>query len=164
VVQFCSCLWQTGSWGRRRFRNPDEGEYPSLGASTQQRLMKILAYCQSQSYITTGSQSAIPSWCQALIWDPRPILPLLSLIIFRQLRVCWCGAPSLTRSRICNLQCNDASSISSYIATDGLSARSSWFRAPNGENDQLLISLFDNYERSNVFCSDLWSLVTSCEH
>jgi hypothetical protein len=31
-------------------------------------------------------------------------------------------APSLTRGRVCNLQCNDASSISSYIVTDGLSA------------------------------------------
>jgi hypothetical protein len=29
-------------------------------------------------------------------------------------------APSLTRGRVCNLQCNDASSISSYNATDGL--------------------------------------------
>jgi hypothetical protein len=28
---------------------------------------------QSQSYITTDSQSSSPSWCQALIWDPRPI-------------------------------------------------------------------------------------------
>jgi hypothetical protein len=39
-----------------------------------------------------------------------------------------CRAPSLTRGRVCNLQCNDASSISSYIATDGLSASSSWCR------------------------------------
>jgi hypothetical protein len=36
-----------------------------------------------------------------------------------------CRAPSLTRGRVCKLQCNDASSISSYIATDGLSASSS---------------------------------------
>jgi hypothetical protein len=40
-----------------------------------------------------------------------------------------CRAPSLMRGRVCNLQCNDASSISSYIATDGLSASSSWCRA-----------------------------------
>jgi hypothetical protein len=43
-------------------------------------------------------------------------------------------APSLKRGRVCNLQCNDASSISSYIATNGLSASSSWCR--------ILISLF----------------------
>jgi hypothetical protein len=64
---------------------------------------------------------------------------------FRQLRVCWCGAPSLTRGRVCNLKCNDVSSISNYIATDGLSASSSWCLAPSGAHDQILISLFDNY-------------------
>jgi hypothetical protein len=40
-----------------------------------------------------------------------------------------CRAPSLTRGRVCNLQCNDASS--SYIATDGLSVSSSWCRTPH---------------------------------
>jgi hypothetical protein len=59
---------------------------------------------QSQSYITTDGQSASLSWCQAPIWDPRPIFLLLSLIILRQLRVCWCWAPSLTRGRICSFQ------------------------------------------------------------
>jgi hypothetical protein len=48
---------------------------------------------QIQSYIATDGQSASPSWCQASIWDPQPILPLLPLIIFRQIRVCWCGRP-----------------------------------------------------------------------
>jgi hypothetical protein len=33
--------------------------------------------CQSQSYITTDSQSASPSWCQAPIWELRPIFPIL---------------------------------------------------------------------------------------
>jgi hypothetical protein len=41
-----------------------------------------------------------------------------------------CRAPSLMRGHVFNLQCNDANSISSYIATDGLSASSSWCRAP----------------------------------
>jgi hypothetical protein len=36
---------------------------------------------QSQSYITTDRRSASPSWCQAPIWDQRPIFPILSLII-----------------------------------------------------------------------------------
>jgi hypothetical protein len=54
-------------------------------------------------------------------------------------------APSLTRERVCNLQCNDASSVSSYIETDGLSASSTWCRAPNGVHNQILISLFDSY-------------------
>jgi hypothetical protein len=34
-----------------------------------------------------------------------------------------CKVPSLTRGRVCNLQCNDESSVSSYVATDSLSAR-----------------------------------------
>jgi hypothetical protein len=41
-----------------------------------------------------------------------------------------CRAPSLTRGRFRNLQCNDASSFSNYLAIDGLSARPSWCRAP----------------------------------
>jgi hypothetical protein len=48
---------------------------------------KILS-SQSQSYITTDGQTASLSWCQALIWDPRPIFLLLSSIIFIQLRIC----------------------------------------------------------------------------
>jgi hypothetical protein len=32
-----------------------------------------LTPCQSKSHITTDNQSASPSWCQAPIWDPRPI-------------------------------------------------------------------------------------------
>jgi hypothetical protein len=48
----------------------------------------------------TDGQSSSLSWCQAPIWEPRPIFDLFSLIIVRQLRVCWCGAPSLTRSRV----------------------------------------------------------------
>jgi hypothetical protein len=35
---------------------------------------------------------------------PETNFLLLSLIIFRQLRVCWCGAPSPTRSRVCSFQ------------------------------------------------------------
>jgi hypothetical protein len=56
-----------------------------------------------------------------------------------------CRAPSLTRGRVYNLQCNDASSISSYIATDSLSASSSWCRAPNVAHNLILISLFESY-------------------
>jgi hypothetical protein len=57
---------------------------------------------QSQSHITTDSQSAIPSWCQAPIWDPQPIFPHPLLdYVFRQFLICWCGKPSLTRSRGC---------------------------------------------------------------
>jgi hypothetical protein len=45
------------------------------------------------SYITTDGQLASLSWCQAPIWDQRPIFRLLSLIIFRQLRFVDMGRP-----------------------------------------------------------------------
>jgi hypothetical protein len=71
-------------------------------------LLGLMSYdafqSESQSCITTDSQSASLSWCQAPIWDPQPIFPSFSLINFRQLGVCWCGAPSLTRSRVCSFQ------------------------------------------------------------
>jgi hypothetical protein len=45
------------------------------------------------------------SWSQATTWDPWPIFLSLSLeIIFRELRVCYYGASSLTRDRVSNLQ------------------------------------------------------------
>jgi hypothetical protein len=59
-------------------------------------------HSRSRSHITTDSHSASQSWCQAPIWDPRPIIFLLE-IFFRQLRVCYFVAPSLTRGRVCNL-------------------------------------------------------------
>jgi hypothetical protein len=67
---------------------------------------RSLYYCdcqsQSQSYITTDSQSASPSWCQAPIWHPWPIF-LSVEIFFRQLRVWYFVALSLTRGRVYNL-------------------------------------------------------------
>jgi hypothetical protein len=53
--------------------------------------------------------------------------------------------PSLTRGRVWNLRWNNASSISSYIATDGLLISSSWCRTLNGAHKQILTSLFDSY-------------------
>jgi hypothetical protein len=43
------------------------------GGSIITRLHKV----EVKSYITTDSQSASPSWCQAPIWDQRPIFPIL---------------------------------------------------------------------------------------
>jgi hypothetical protein len=56
-----------------------------------------------------------------------------------------CRVPSLTRGRVCNFQCNHANWSSNYIVPDGLSASSSWCRAPNGAHNHILISMFDNY-------------------
>jgi hypothetical protein len=86
---------------------------------------------QSQSYITTDGQSASLSWCQAPIWDTRPIFPFFSLIIFRQLRVCWCGAPSLTRSR-----------VSSFHFLLGLASRIFLGSESHGTHEHIILSLF----------------------
>jgi hypothetical protein len=56
----------------------------------------------SESHITTDSQSASLSWCQAPIWVRHQFFFLLE-IVFIQLRVCYFVAPSLTRGRVCNL-------------------------------------------------------------
>jgi hypothetical protein len=61
---------------------------------------KAITSSQSQSYITTDCQTASLPWCQAPIWDPRPIFFLLSLIIFRQLWICWCWAPSVLKAQV----------------------------------------------------------------
>jgi hypothetical protein len=59
---------------------------------------------QSQNYIRTDCRSTSPPWWQAPIWDRDQFLFFPLLIIFRQLRVCWCGAPSLTIGRVCSFQ------------------------------------------------------------
>jgi hypothetical protein len=56
----------------------------------------------SQSHLTTDGQSASLSWCQGTIRDSDRFFFLLE-IFFRQLRVCYFVAPSLTRGRVCKL-------------------------------------------------------------
>jgi hypothetical protein len=91
----------------------------------------IAAASQSQSHITTDSQSASPSWCQAPIWNPRSIFFLLEIFI-RKLRVCYFVAPSLTRGRVCNLllQLDLASAVSRdsrpYFIAPILETRPTW--------------------------------------
>jgi hypothetical protein len=43
---------------------------------------------QNQSYTTTDEQLPSLCWRQAPIWERRPVFLFLSLIIFRQLRIC----------------------------------------------------------------------------
>jgi hypothetical protein len=53
----------------------------------------------TESYNSTDSQSASLSWIKAPIWAYDQIF-----VTVRQLRVCWCGALSLTRGGVCRLQ------------------------------------------------------------
>jgi hypothetical protein len=56
---------------------------------------------QNQTYITTDGQSVLVSG--TYLGTATKFSPL-SLIIFRQLRICWCGASSLTRTLVCSCQ------------------------------------------------------------
>jgi hypothetical protein len=46
------------------------------------------------------------SWYRTPLWDLRPDITYCRNVTTRKLRSCFCGAPSLTRGRVCNLQCN----------------------------------------------------------
>jgi hypothetical protein len=72
-----------------------------IAHTTYSMLIKFLAFAKSKPesnlYCNLG-QSASLSWCQATIWGPWP-----NFATVRQSRVSWCGAPPLTRGRICIL-------------------------------------------------------------
>jgi hypothetical protein len=57
-----------------------------------------MSVLSSQSHVTTDGQLASLSWCQATSGAQEEIS-----VTVRQLRVCSCGAPSLTRGRVCRL-------------------------------------------------------------
>jgi hypothetical protein len=46
------------------------------------------------------------SWYRAPLWDLRPDITSCRNVAVWNLRSCFCGAPSLKRGRVCNLQCN----------------------------------------------------------
>jgi hypothetical protein len=54
---------------------------------------------QIQSHVTTDGQSVSLSWCQTPSGAQDQIF-----ITVTKLRICWCGAPSLTPERVCRLQ------------------------------------------------------------
>jgi hypothetical protein len=45
-------------------------------------------------------------WCQAPLWDLGTDISSCQYVAVWNLRSCFCGAPSLTRGQVCNLQCN----------------------------------------------------------
>jgi hypothetical protein len=71
------------------------------GGGIQSRLHtgKALIESESESYVTTDGQPASLSWNKAPIWGLRP-----DLCYCLKVAVCWFGAPSLTRGRVCRLQ------------------------------------------------------------
>jgi hypothetical protein len=72
---------------------------------------------QSRSYITTDSQSASLSWCQAHSGAQVQIF-----VTVRQLRICWYGVPSPTRGRVCRLQLLLADNNAVLLRSDSCAA------------------------------------------
>jgi hypothetical protein len=62
------------------------------------RLLNIESESESESYVRTDGQSASLSWNEAPIWGLRP-----DIYYSLTLMVLFCGAPSLTRRRVCLL-------------------------------------------------------------
>jgi hypothetical protein len=130
-----------GLWAYFVVDIPTDGLSASLSWSKSRRThdhillsrMRLPNLSKSKSYTTDG-QSASPSWYQAPIWDPRPIFLLLSLIIFRQLRVCWRGAPTLTRSRVSNFQFLLGIASAAFLRFES-----------HGTHKHILLSLFVEY-------------------
>jgi hypothetical protein len=61
---------------------------------------------RSRSYFTTDGQSISMSWYRAPLRDLRPDITSCRKAALWKLRSSFCGAASLTRWRVCNLQCN----------------------------------------------------------
>jgi hypothetical protein len=80
-----------------------------------------LTSSQSESHITTDGQSASQSWCQAQSGAQDQIF-----VTVTHLRFCRCGAPSLTRGRVCHLSRRTQSQ--SCFTTGGLPPISSSWR------------------------------------
>jgi hypothetical protein len=73
---------------------------------TQVGPIERTSFYRSRSYFTTDDLSVSVSWYQAPLWDLRPDITSCRHVAVWKLRSCFCGAPSLTRGRICTLQCN----------------------------------------------------------
>jgi hypothetical protein len=72
---------------------------------TTENLDRVRLYrSRSRSCFTTDGQSVNMSWYRAPLWDLRPCRN----VTVRNLWFCFCGGPSLTRGRVCNLQCRVA--------------------------------------------------------
>jgi hypothetical protein len=72
----------------------------------------------SQSHIATDGQPVIKSWCRAPSGAHDQIL-----ITVWQLRSCFCGAPSLTRGRVCHLYMLLTLASAAFLRSESLGTR-----------------------------------------
>jgi hypothetical protein len=73
----------------------------------------------AELYVTTDGQPASLSWNKAPIWG----LTTRSLLLVWQLRYCSCGAPSLTRGRVCLLYMLLAFASAILLCSESLGTR-----------------------------------------
>jgi hypothetical protein len=86
---------------------------------------------------------------QSVSLDVEPSLGLMKryLLLFDSYGLVLCGAPSLTRGRVCHMYMlltlsHWRSQSQSHIATDGQSVSQSWCRAPSAAHDQIFITVW----------------------
>jgi hypothetical protein len=91
----------------------------------------------SQSRVTTDGQSASLSWNKV----PSGAYDQIFITV-RQLLVCWCGALSLTRGRVCRLQLPLALAIAVIFGSDSHGTR----------DHNLLSQIRDLISADNLFC------------
>jgi hypothetical protein len=84
---------------------------------------------QSQSYIATDGRSISKSWCRA----PSGAHDQIFIIVW-QLRSCFCGAPSLTRGRVCLLYMLLGLASAVFLGFESL-----------GSRDHILLSQFGDF-------------------
>jgi hypothetical protein len=93
-------VFHTALPGRRVFTSVFLAPCRTLDSGTLLSLsVCICLKPESEFYITIDGQSPSLSWNKAPIWRLRA-----DFYSLRQLRVCWCGALSLTRGRVCRLR------------------------------------------------------------
>jgi hypothetical protein len=89
----------------------------------------IYTHISSQSYITTDNLSVLVSGTHLRPATNFSHSPLD--YFFWQCRVCWCGAPSLARSRVCSFQFLPGIASAVYLRSES-----------HGTHEHILLSIF----------------------
>jgi hypothetical protein len=77
-----------------------------LTVSALECLILTICWSRSRSYFRTDSQSVSVSWNRAPLWDLQPDITSCRNVGLISMRSYIYWAPSLTRGRVRNLQCN----------------------------------------------------------
>jgi hypothetical protein len=95
------CYFVATSLTRRRIC-----KYCCCWVSSAESLGTSLWQVGGWGYFTTDGQSVSMPWYRSSLWDLRPDITSWQNVSVWNLESCFCGAPSLTRGRVSNLQCN----------------------------------------------------------